>query len=265
MPDVVSVVSTLIHLTAIVISLWLTLSYTGNGRNTGIKVFFSFALLSMLASDIYWIAYFFISPDVRMPFAVNEIGEAAFFLLLASCIKILLREREQKAHLEMLLAAVFTVAEIALWIIWTGEWLEDILGGLPILYFFCLVVKLIKSAGTFTSRAWAGFALMAVAVIAICFIALPIKGTAYNMLQLVLFLIVAMGELSFIGHSIYLMKTGADPMKPISEAFLALAWAISSMYLTEKLSYYTMEILCAVSIVLLAVTLKKVVDKYDLC
>ena len=48
--------------------------------------FTAFALACLLLSDLYWIAWGLLEPEARMPFAVNEIGECAMFLLLAAAM-----------------------------------------------------------------------------------------------------------------------------------------------------------------------------------
>ena len=49
-------------------------------------VFLSFCYTLWLLSDIYWVIYDLIRPDQRMPFAANEIGEAATILMMAATV-----------------------------------------------------------------------------------------------------------------------------------------------------------------------------------
>ena len=50
-------------------------------------VLFAFAVASVLLSNLYWLAYDILRPGTRMPFAANEIGEWALFLLLGAAVR----------------------------------------------------------------------------------------------------------------------------------------------------------------------------------
>lgn len=96
-------------------------------RRSMAPVFFTFALVSLLMSGLYWLAYDLLRPDTRMPFAANEFGEIGGFLLLASALNAVFRGRFADARREIVCAAVFAAASTALWIGWSGEWVEDVL------------------------------------------------------------------------------------------------------------------------------------------
>ena len=46
----------------------------------------------------------------------------------------------------MFFAALFTAANVALWIAWSGEWIQDILTGVAFGYFLCSLTARIKQA-----------------------------------------------------------------------------------------------------------------------
>ena len=94
--------------------------------------FTAFALACLLLSDLYWIAWALLEPEARMPFAVNEIGECAVFLLLAAAMRTQLADAPRFAGARTLLPALFTACNVGLWIAWSGEWRQDVVTGLTL-------------------------------------------------------------------------------------------------------------------------------------
>lgn len=103
--------------------------------------FFTFAMLSLLLSCVYNAIYNTLSPDVRLPFAVDEIAECAALLLLSAGFEILLGKSKKIHVLPLLFSVMFMGANIALWIAWSGEWGQDIVFGLPYIYFMYLLLR----------------------------------------------------------------------------------------------------------------------------
>ena len=110
-----------------------------SGKQTVVVAFYAFAIACSLFSTVYWTAYDLLRPEERMPFAANEICEMALFLLLASSLRAALPRRIPlgKAALP---AALFAAANTALWIAWTGEWMQDILTGLSLGWLLCVLI-----------------------------------------------------------------------------------------------------------------------------
>ena len=107
--------------TAVLLLVFLgTLRLLGSGMREVRTVLFAFAVASVLLSNLYWLAYDILRPGTRMPFAANEIGEWALFLLLGAALNT--QSERMNAKREMLFAALFTAANAALWIAWSGEW-----------------------------------------------------------------------------------------------------------------------------------------------
>ena len=117
-------------------------------------VFFTFAAVSLLVSNLYWIAYDLMRPGTRMPFAANELGEWAAFLLLSTSLLCALRERFGEAGKEMLCAGAFVAASTVLWIAWSGEWIQDILTGAAFGYFLCMLAAQIRYTEAFPAWEW---------------------------------------------------------------------------------------------------------------
>ena len=126
---------------------------------------FLFAMASLLLSFAYWIAYTLLRPDTRMPFAANEVGESAVFLLFSAMLKTVLHENGVSAKWEILSTALFASASVALWIGWSGEWVQDSVGGLVFGYFLCVCVHSLKQAGALSRAEWAALGISCAALI----------------------------------------------------------------------------------------------------
>lgn len=110
-------------------------------KNSYLPAFFTFAMVSYLLSTLYWIAFTILRPDTRMPFAADEIAECAMLLLLSAGI-VADKKAERKFVLtEVIYTALFCAANISLWICWSGEWVQDIIFGLPYAYFLWLIIR----------------------------------------------------------------------------------------------------------------------------
>lgn len=108
-----------------------------------VSVFYLYALILVLLSDIYWFVHGLLRPDVRIPFGANEIGEIGIFLMYSSLLNAVFKKDERFRGLwgATSLAAIFSLSVIGLWIGWTGEWVKDILSGVAFGYFICTTVR----------------------------------------------------------------------------------------------------------------------------
>ena len=148
---------------ALMIQAVVLLSLIGWSAKTLIRERFSepvaftaFALTCFLLSDLYWIAWTVLEPDARLPFAVNEIGEIAVFLLLAAAMRTQITDMPRFTGARTLLPALFTACNVGLWIAWSGEWIQDIVTGLALGYYLVIVVRLMVQDNALSGKAWIG-------------------------------------------------------------------------------------------------------------
>lgn len=114
------------------------------GKKSVLPIFFVLTMASFLLSNLYWIAYDLVNPGTRMPIAANEIAECAAILLLSVGLDSVLKNH-QKVPGEILFAILYTVANIVLWIVWSGEWFQDIFFGIPYIYFLWILIRGLRS------------------------------------------------------------------------------------------------------------------------
>lgn len=202
-----------------------------------LAVFFTFATASLFVENIYWIAYDFLRPEARMPIAANEIAEDAAFLMLSAVLVNAIGGGIKGAVQELIGAAVFAVASIALWIAWSGEWLQDIIGGAAFGYLICRCVWALKLSGAVLPWEWRGLGFGAMLLIALetYIFAAPqalqtiLNNICYGILfAILIFLIVKM---------LKAFKDRTDPKILLSLCFSCYTWSLSSMYMSEEPPY----------------------------
>ena len=115
---------------------------------------FLFAMVSLLLVHAYWLSYTLMHPEIRMPFAANEIGEISVFLLLSAMMDSVFREIKVSAKREIIFTIFFSAASVALWIVWTGEWIQDIIDGAAFGYFLCVCVRALKQSNALKKIEW---------------------------------------------------------------------------------------------------------------
>ena len=145
------IVMTILQSIVLLFIIAKTIRLIVDGKNVFLPFFFMLAMVSCLLSNLYWIAYDFLKPDTRMPIACNEIGDCAMILLLSAGLESLLNDKKKVAG-EIAFAFLFISANIASWIVWSGEWVQDILFGMPYVYFLWILIRGIRSRGVLVRK-----------------------------------------------------------------------------------------------------------------
>lgn len=233
-------------------------------RRSMASVFFTFALVSLLMSSLYWLAYDLLRGDARMPFAANEFGEIAAFLLLASTLGAVFRGRFVEARAETVLAGLFAACSAVLWIAWSGEWLEDILVGLAFGYYLCACVRALKQTGALSRAEWivlgtlAGFLLLLQCA---TFVLPADRKTAADLTAYC----VMFAALAFLLRKLadcLFHRRGAERLLALS--FSVFGWAASTMYMSTGI-WYMIALLCSILILpLMLLSLRREEAPHDL-
>lgn len=206
-------------------------------RRSMAPVFFTFAIVSLLMSSLYWLAYELLRPEIRMPFAANEFGEIGGFLLLASALNAVFRGRFAAARLEIVCAAVFSVACTALWIGWSGEWIEDVLVGLSFGYYLCVCVRSLKQSDALSVPEWrllGGVAGLLLLLQGLTFV-LPAPWSSYA--DYGAYAVMFSVLLCSLVKLIRTLRKGQDPAAQFALAAACLGWSVSTMYMSADLFY----------------------------
>lgn len=226
-------------------------------RRSMAPVYFCFSLVSSLMSGLYWVAYDLLRPDSRMPFAANEFGEIGAFLLLASVLNAVFRGRFAAARKEIVCAALFAAVCTALWIGWSGEWIEDVLAGLSFGYLLCCCVRSLKQSGALCKLEWgllgASSALLALAQGFTFLLPEPWSRSADYAAYGITFavLVCCMFKLAFALYR--------DRNRPAQFALSVscYAWTVSTMYMSTGLFYLAAQLIMIASVPIMLITLRR--------
>lgn len=147
----VDVITMIIQSCILVVVIAKTIKLAVSTKKSIFPFFFALAISSYLLSNFYWIAFECLKPETRIPMACNEISECAMILLLCAGLESILKDKSIIAK-EIAFAVFYIGANIALWIAWSGEWFQDILFGIPYVYFLWLLIRGLKSRGCMSQK-----------------------------------------------------------------------------------------------------------------
>lgn len=223
------IITTILQSIVLVVIIAKTVRLMNNGKNEFLPFFFVLAMSSFLLSNMYWIAYDVLKPDTRMPIAANEIGECAMILLLSAGLDVVLKDKK-KIFGEIVFAILFIGVNIALWIAWSGEWLQDVLFGIPYIYFLWLLIRGMRSRGVLARKELWLAAVMGVSVLILQIPLLYVKGFLFESIK-VAFFVVMFALMAWLGVKSFRSK----------DYFMTLTfflWTELSMFLTSGVYYY---------------------------
>ncbi len=243
-PDKLSTAAFFLLIAVVSILLVRSARLVARRGDSAAALFFLFAHISLIINDLYWVAYDILRPDVRMPFAANEFGEAAIFLLLGSGMAAVFRDRYAvDDRREGICAVIFAFASAGLWIAWSGEWVQDLMAAPVHAYFLYVTAVSLKRADALTRRGWSilGGASLALILMqtAIFFVPEDLK----KMLDLACYL------LMFSVQAMLMLKAGraiagaAPTKKQLALSMAAMAWAVSTVYMSDGY-WYVAGLLC---------------------
>lgn len=205
------IITTIIQSIILVVIIAKTIKLVIGSRTCILPFFFALALGSNLLSNFYWIAYDLLEPGMRMPMACNEIAENAMILLLCAGLETILKDKRTVAS-EIVFATLFIGANIALWIAWTGEWFQDILFGIPYIYFFWLLIRGLLSRRVLSRKELWFAASASIIILTMQIPLLTIKGNVFEVTKVTCFMLMLalgawLGIMSFRRKNFFLAST----------------------------------------------------------
>ena len=165
---VISIFITVLQTIVLAVLLVLSIKLIGKNERNLPSVHMAFCLTLWLLGNIYWLIYDLIRPESRMPFAANEIGEAAAFLMMAAIINSVVISVAYPSAVYTVSAILFGIGNVALWITWSGEWIQDIFIGTFYTWFLLSLVRALVNEKTLRTWEW-------VLLCILCF-ALQVRG-----------------------------------------------------------------------------------------
>ncbi len=238
----------------------------GNKKNKLVMVLFALSMTSFLLSILYWIAYDLIRPDTHMPLAVNEMGETAMFLLLGACMATCIPRKgtaRERLLPEQVGASFFALANIVIWIFWTGEWFQDIIGGTGFAYLMFVVAGRLRLTDAWKKRDFIFHGLAGFLFVLLYTLDIITKNEYEDFINTIVFIILSVIILySMIGALVSIKKNDVNG-KSVCLAFSTYVWAVTGVYSTSGIYYTIINLLEIAAIPMLLIALKKEVSRYD--
>ena len=231
-------------------------------RRTGsiTAVFLVFCLTLWLFSDLYWVIYDNMFPEIRMPFAANEIGEFSMFLMLAATINSA-SARKLRSLPIMIGAAVFGGCNVVFWGLWSGEWLQDIVIGLVFTWVIYAAANSLKSSHALARWEWRTLGVLctlALGAQALTFV-LDEDGAAVS--ELVGYILLAVGAACMAAELIRAVRSKAAPRVLFALSSAAMVWMLTAKYLTDGYWYNAFLLLETLSIICWVLSARRVVNE----
>ncbi len=256
--DQLTIAMVILHLLMMAPVLFVAVRRIVTGNHALPLILFSFALATALISNIYWMAYDLLRPDQRMPFAANEIGECAMFLLLGSSLTTLFSHPRPAARAEKALAILFIGANTAFWIVWSGEWIQDILTGISMAYFFCCLVVVIRQTGALRGPDGIAVGFSCLSVVVLQTIGFFVPADTVAVFDVVCFgLFLACFSVCSVRAVLALRaeESGGIRQRAVPLSFLSLAVSVIAMYMSTGIYYLVMFVLASIAYILILVSL----------
>ena len=259
--NIISILSLIVTVSIIILSV----KKLAETKNKVLSVFFTFAMVSYFMSEVYYFAYNFLIPDTRMPFAANEIAEASMILLLCAVLETTLGKDRKFNIPAFIFSTVFIGVNIALWILWAGEWAKNIIFGLPYIYFLYLLIK-----GVMKTKAASGKEIIIAVVLSTAILAgeaiaptmndtlRPIIEISCYPLMYILWILICVKTIAT------LRKENKNQGEAIYLSFTLHIWTMLLMFMSADIFYNIANIMYICVLPLMYLAFKKELSKDDI-
>ena len=231
------------------------------GNRSMPAVFFAFATATFLVSDLYWLAFVLLKQDARLPFMPSDVADNGVLLLMGSMAASAFRGRKERTTGLVVAAVAFALANAALWIAWSGEWVKDVIGALPFAYLTYFVARGMKLSGALRRWEWTALGAGCAALIALEVVMLFCPQPLSRALDVVCNALLSAGTALFFWESIRALRSGADAERGISLAAAAETWCLCFMYMSAEPMWFAADMLCTAAFVLMLLVMERQVGE----
>ena len=216
-------------------------------------------------SEVYYFAYNFLIPDTRMPFAANEIAEASMILLLCAVLETTLGKDRKFNIGAFIFSTVFIGVNIAIWILWAGEWAKNIIFGLPYIYFLYLLI-----VGVVKTKAVSNKEIIIAIILSICIlageaIALGMNDTLRSIIEISCYPFMYILWIFILVKTIKtLRKEDKKQGESIYLSFTLHIWTMLLMFMSADIFYNIANIMYICVLPLMYIAFKKELSKDDI-
>ena len=220
-------------------------------------ILFGFAMTCTLLTFSYWFIFDLMYEGKALPFAANELGEWALFLLLGAMLINGIPKRRISLVSELGVMTLFVLVNTTLWIYWNGEWVQDIATGLSLWYLLYALIRQMKYGGKFPKAAWILLGTASFAAVGFQVAAVLCKGSAGGYAEKTgyVFLIAGMAVIFALSAKEIITEQGAQRSVCLSVA--SLIWCTFGLYMSDGVWYMILLIGSHVAIVLMFLAVRK--------
>ena len=223
-------------------------------------IYFFMGAMALTLDLFYWLAYYVIMPpDIRMPFTADFIAENAGYLLLATAVKTSFDGKLKLLTKESAGAIIFIICNILLWIWWSGEVLQDILGGIAFGYLFCVVTNALKQSEVFNGK-------LRAMMIATAFTLVAVAGLPFflpEMKQLsewIYYSIIFISVIFYMCCAFRMQRSGSPGIASVSFTAFCWTWCSVCMYMSSEPMYYLPDIMAVISLLFMMLAFRKTLN-----
>ena len=257
--DILTIITVFFQIIVLAVVLTLSVRLIWKSNRSLTAVFLTFAFSLWLLTDLYWVIYDFMRPDLRMPFAVNEIGEAALFLLMSAVLGTVVNYRVLSARKQAVGAVLFAVCNAALWIAWSGEWMQDILIGAVFAYFLCITACSLKVQQRLTKEEWIGLGFGCMLLVLVQSLTFCVESQIKPALETGGYILLTAGVVYWVYKLVNARRKQSSPKAVLCLAFALLGWLTMAKYMSAGMWYLVYMAGETISILLLYLSVRKVV------
>ena len=248
---IITNLNTVIQAVVIFFLLHHTVRKIGINIESPHRVFFAFALTAFFVSDVYWIVFDFMVTGTRMPLAANEVAESAGFLLLAAMITSLFRGRPVRALRATVITVLFSAANVAFWIGWSGEWIQDIVGGVFMAWFMVVTIRAMKSTDVLSQWKWYLFGIFCAALVVVQTLYFFVPDTQKSVCEWIGYVLAFAVQIILIVRFFRLYARKADGLTLIPLSCCCFGWSALTMYMSAGWFYSAAEYLSTLTFVMM--------------
>jgi len=257
--DIPTMLPTCIQIALFIVLLILSVRMIRESGRSLTAVFLTFTLSLWLFTDLYWVIYDFMRPDRRMPFAVNEIGEAAIFLLMPALLSSAVNYHLLSARKQVAGTVLFVACNVALWIAWSGEWVQDILIGAAFAYFLCSIVCALKVQRQLSTKEWIGLGIACTLLIIAQVLTFFVEPKTRATVEMGCYVFLIAGAVYWVYKLIAAHKKQTPSKAVLCLVLALLGWLMMAKYMSGGMWYSAFMVAETVALLLMYLSVRKVV------